>query len=81
MSEQDKAALSRNAKAQLKERTDELIDSGEFAIDEDFIEKIYHETTSRIPAKENISSAHRRKLEDYLDECRLKREISDDFDL
>jgi len=80
MSEQDKAVLSKNAKAQLKERTDELIDSGEFAIDADFIEESFKETSLRTNAKGKFSSAHRRKLEDYLEECRLKREIADDFD-
>jgi len=81
MSEQDKAALSQNAKAQLKERTDELIDSGEFAIDDDFIEESFKENLLRTTVKGNFSSAHRKKLENYLDECRLKREIADDFDL
>ena len=81
MSEQDKAALSESAQVQLKERTDELIDSGEFAIDEDFLDESFNELNSRSTVKGKLSSAHRRKLEDYLEECRLKREISDDFDL
>ncbi len=81
MSEQDKAALSKNAKAQLKERTDELIESGEFAIDTDFIEEVYKEVANQTTSKGKFSSANRRKLEDYLEECRLKREIADDFDL
>lgn len=81
MSERDKAALSKDAQNKLKERTDELIDSGEFAIDSDFIEEMYNETTSRTTAKAKFSSVHRKKLEDYLEECRLKREIADDFDL
>ena len=81
MSEQDKTALSKDARKKLKERTDELIDSGEFAIDTDFIEEIYNETSSRSSSKGKFSSVNRRKLEDYLEESRLKREIADDFDL
>ena len=81
MSEQDKAALSKNAQAQLKERTDELIDSGEFAIDADFLEESFKELAPQANAKGKFSSAHRKKLEDYLEDCRLKREIADDFDL
>jgi len=81
MSEQDKAALSKNAQEQLKERTDELIDSGEFAIDEGAVEELFRESTSKTTTNGKFSSAHRKKLEDYLDECRLKREINDDFDL
>ncbi len=81
MSKQDRATLSKNAQAQLKERTDELIDSGEFAIDADFFEEVYKETSQPVTTKGKFSSAHRRKLEDYLEECRLKREIGDDFDL
>ena len=81
MSEQDKVALSKNAKAQLKKRTNELIDSGEFAIDSDFFEEVYQESSLLTAAKGKFSLAHRKKLEDYLDECRLKREIADDFDL
>jgi len=80
MSTQEKATPSNDAQLQLKERTDELIDSGEYALDAGYLEEYISDSTADAISKGRFSSGHRKKLENYLDECRLRREIADDFD-
>ena len=79
MAKRDKVSISKNAQEQLKERTDDLIDSGEFAIDEDFMDEV-NEINAEQVSKGKFSSDARKRLENYLDDARLRRELSDDFD-
>ncbi len=78
MPRKSKAALSKEAQSQVKKRTDEMLDDevidGE---DSDFDE-------SSVLAKAEVSVDHkmaiRRRLENYLEERRLQKELGDDFD-
>ena len=77
MSKTDKAALSKDAKQQVKKRTEELLDDDDFGTDIDFDD----ESLLLKPAGDSqIHISARRKLEDYLEERRLRRDIEDDFD-
>lgn len=76
MPKKDKAALSRDAKQQVKKRTDELLDDDEFGADTDFDD----ETLEKSVTEGRVHTSARRKLEDYLEEKRLRRDIEDDFD-
>ncbi|MBI1425080.1 MAG: hypothetical protein GC149_16660 [Gammaproteobacteria bacterium] len=78
MPKKSKAALSKEAQTQVKKRTDEMLDDdvveeGETDFDE-----------SSVLAKAEVSvdqkMAMRRRLENYLEERRLKKELGDDFD-
>ena len=81
MSIQEKVSQPKDTQAQLTERTNDLMDSGEFALDADFDDEETMDLSVDTIPKGKFSSTHRKKLEDYLDECRLQREIGDDFDL
>jgi hypothetical protein len=78
MPKKSKAALSKEAQTQVKKRTDEMLDDDVVDVDEaDFDE-------SSVLAKAEVSVDHkmamRRRLEAYLEERRLKKELGDDFD-
>ena len=78
MPKKSKAALSKEAQTQVKNRTDEMLDDDVVDVeDADFDE-------SNVLAKAEISvddkMAMRRRLEDYLEERRLKKELGDDFE-
>jgi hypothetical protein len=78
MPRKSKAALSKEAQSQVKKRTDEMLDDDIVEGDEtDFDE-------SSVLAKAEGSVDHkmamRRRLENYLEERRLKKELGDDFD-
>ena len=78
MSEKDKAALSNDAKQQLKQRTEEFLDNEDIDFDGDYSDE---PALNSINTNEQTSLSSRRKLEDYLEERRLQRELGDDFDL
>ena len=78
MPKKSKAALSKEAQTQVKKRTDEMLDDDVVDVEEaDFDE-------SSVLAKAEVSVDHkmamRRRLEAYLEERRLKKELGDDFD-
>ena len=78
MPKKSKAALSKEAQTQVKKRTDEMLDDDVVDVEEaDFDE-------SSVLAKAEVSvdqkMAMRRRLEAYLEERRLKKELGDDFD-
>jgi hypothetical protein len=78
MPKKSKAALSKEAQTQVKKRTDEMLDDDVADVEEvDFDE-------SSVLAKAEVSVDHkmamRRRLENYLEERRLKKELGDDFD-
>jgi len=78
MPRKSKAALSKEAQSQVKKRTDEMLDDDVAEGDEsDFDE-------SSVLAKDEGSvdqkMAMRRRLENYLEERRLQKELGDDFD-
>ena len=72
----DKDTLSKNARQKVKERTDDLLDDDDFDMDIEINEDKLLGNAST--SQSNTTS--RRRLEDYLEERRLKRELSDDFD-
>jgi len=77
MSKSDKAAISKDAKQQVKKRTEELLDDDDFGTDVDFDD----ESLLIKPADDGqLHISARRKLEDYLEEKRLRKAIEDDFD-
>lgn len=77
MPKKSRAALSKEAQSQVKQRTDEMlddeVDEGEGEFDE-----------ASVLAKAEVSADHkmavRRRLENYLEERRLQKELGDDFD-
>ncbi|MGD9386338.1 MAG: hypothetical protein PVF28_07265 [Thioalkalispiraceae bacterium] len=72
-----KDKMARAAKQQVKKRTDELLDDDDLSTEIEFDE----ESLLVQPAEDgNIHLSARRKLEDYLEERRLRRAIEDDFD-
>lgn len=78
MPKKSKAALSKEAQSQVKKRTDEMLDDELVEMDDaDFDE-------SSALAKAEVSTDHkmamRRRLENYLEERRLQKELGDDFD-
>jgi hypothetical protein len=78
MPKKSKAALSKEAQTQVKKRTDEMLDDDVVDVeDADFDE-------SNVLAKAEVSvdqkMAMRRRLETYLEERRLKKELGDDFE-
>jgi len=92
MSKKDKAApktklaeveiardqIAKDARQRVKARTDELLDDDEFGSDIDFDDEALIERAAG-DGKLHISA--RRKLEDYLEEKRLRMDIEDDFDM
>lgn len=77
MAKKDKAMQSTDAKAKLDERTDDLMDDIE-DIDVEYDDEGLLTTAQ---SADDRRSAARRRLEDYLEEKRLKKELGDDFDL
>ena len=76
MSKKSKAALTTEAKEQVNKRTDDLIGDDD-DIDLDFDE---NGLLTKLESAGDPKLAARRRLEDYLEEKRLRNEISDDFD-
>ncbi len=76
MPKKSKAELSKNAQTKLKERTEDLIDDDDLA-DVDFDD---NGLIAQTPSKSDKRMIIRRRLEDYLEDRRLKKELSDDYD-
>jgi hypothetical protein len=77
MPKKSKAALSKEAQTQVKKRTDEMLDDdvveeGETDFDESSV-------LAKAEASVDQKMAMRRRLENYLEERRLKKELGDDF--
>jgi hypothetical protein len=76
MARKSKTRTAEDAKEQVNKRTDDLIDDdGE--IDVDFDE---NGLLTKVDSVADKNLAARRRLEDYLEEKRLRNEIMDDFD-
>lgn len=75
MAKKSKAVQSPDAKAQLEKRTDDLIDD-DIDLDDDGVED---DVVTRLDFFENERIAARRRLEDYMEEKRLRDELGDDF--
>ena len=76
MAKKSKAKTAEDAKEQVNKRTDDLIDDdGE--IDLDFDE---NGLLTKVDSTGDRNLAARRRLEDYLEEKRLRNELMDDFD-
>jgi len=76
MAKKSKTRTAEDAKEQVNKRTDDLIDDdGE--IDLDFDE---NGLLTKVDSVADRNLAARRRLEDYLEEKRLRNEIMDDFD-
>jgi len=76
MAKKSKVINTNDAKEQVNKRTDELIDDDE-VVDLDFDE---NGLLTDLASKADKNLAARRRLEDYLEEKRLRNEIGDDFD-
>lgn len=72
-----KAQMAKDARQQVKERTDELLDDDDFGTDIDFDDDAL---LIKSAEEGKIHTSARRKLEDYLEERRLRRDLEDDFD-
>ena len=72
-----KSKIAKQAKLQVKKRTDELLDDDEFDTD---IELDAEALKLEEMGEGKLHTSARRKLEDYLEEKRLRRAIEDDFD-
>jgi len=77
MAKKDKAVPSQDAKAQLDKRTDDLMDDDNEEMDIEFDENGLLTVSG---SSDDRRIAARRKLEDYLEEKRLRKELGDDFD-
>jgi hypothetical protein len=76
MARKSKTRTAEDAKEQVNKRTDDLIDDdGE--IDVDFDE---NGLLTKVDSVADKNLAARRRLEDYLEEKRLRMELGDDFD-
>lgn len=78
MARKSKAALSKEAQTQVKKRTDELLDDDE--LDVDAIDFEDNGLIAKVESTVDQRMAVRRRLENYLEERRLQKEIGDDFD-
>lgn len=78
MARKSKAALSKEAQNQVKKRTDELLDDDE--LDVDALDFEDNGLIAKIESTVDQRMAVRRRLENYLEERRLQKEIGDDFD-
>ena len=78
MPRKSKAALSKEAQNQVKKRTDELLDDDE--LDVDALDFEDNGLIAKIETTVDQRMAVRRRLENYLEERRLQKEIGDDFD-
>jgi len=78
MARKSKAALSKEAQNQVKKRTDELLDDDD--LDVDAIDFEDNGLIAKIETTADQRMAVRRRLENYLEERRLQKEIGDDFD-
>lgn len=78
MARKSKAALSKEAQNQVKKRTDELLDDDE--LDVDALDFEDNGLITKIESTVDQRMAVRRRLENYLEERRLQKEIGDDFD-
>lgn len=78
MPKKSKAALSKQAQTQVKKRTEELLDDE--VIDEEGNEFDESSALAKSEGSVDHKMAMRRRLEDYLEERRLQKELGDDFD-
>lgn len=77
MPKKSKEVLSADAKAKVKERTDDLLD------DDPDMDVDYDDTGVLIQTEASKADQRmltRRRLENYLEERRLQKEIGDDYD-
>ena len=77
MPKKSKEVLSAEAKAKVKQRTEDLLD------DDPDVEVEYDDDGLIVQAEPNKVDQRmimRRRLENYLEERRLKKEIGDDYD-
>lgn len=72
-----KAQMAKDARQKVKERTEELLDDDDFGTDIDFDDDALLTKSSE---EGKIHTSARRRLEDYLEERRLRRDLEDDFD-
>jgi len=72
-----KSKMAKQAKLQVKKRTEELLDGDEFDAG---IELDDEALKLEEMGEGKLHTSARRKLEDYLEEKRLRRDIEDDFD-
>ena len=77
MPKKTKEVLSADAKAKVKERTDDLLDD-DSDIDVDYDDAGILVQTESSKADQRMLT--RRRLENYLEERRLQKEIGDDYD-
>jgi ElaB/YqjD/DUF883 family membrane-anchored ribosome-binding protein len=77
MARKSKAKVAEQAKEQVNKRTDDLIDDDGDDFDVDFDD---NGLLTRIETTGDKNQAARRRLEDYLEEKRLRMELGDDFD-
>lgn len=78
MPKKSKAALSKEAQTQVKKRTEELLDDD--VLDEEATDFDESSVIAKVEASVDDKMAMRRRLENYLEERRLKKELGDDFD-
>jgi len=76
MAKKSKVINTNDAKEQVNKRTDELIDDDE-VVDLDFDD---NGLLTDMASTADKNQAARRRLEDYLEEKRLRNEIGDDFE-
>lgn len=77
MARKSKAKVAEQAKEQVNQRTEDLIDDDAEEFDLDFDE---NGLLTKIETTGDKNLAARRRLEDYLEEKRLRMELGDDFD-
>jgi len=79
MPKKSKAALSKEAQSQVKKRTDEMLDDDVAGVEED-VEFDEASVLAKAEVSADQKMAMRRRLENYLEERRLQKELGDDFD-
>ena len=72
-----KSQMAKDARQQVKKRTEDLLDDDDFEAEIDFDDEAL---VSKSVEDRVIHTSARRKLEDYLEEKRLRRALEDDFD-
>jgi hypothetical protein len=77
MARKSKAKVAEQAKEQVNKRTDDLMDDDDGEFDVDFDD---NGLLTKIETSGDKNLAARRRLEDYLEEKRLRMELGDDFD-
>ncbi|MEJ2360741.1 MAG: hypothetical protein P8Z75_04830 [Gammaproteobacteria bacterium] len=78
MPKKSKAALSKEAQTQVRKRTNEMLDDE--ILDGDEAEFDESGVLAKSAGSVDHKMAMRRRLENYLEERRLQKELGDDFD-